>query len=219
MIEVDDADSASLATALPTPPDLADATVAGIRSPASGLRAMKSTNSNRPSSVHSAPAWRMNTAVSASVIGRVRIRAIYANGNLYSRRQPRSAAASFMIHVAHAAAAIASGLCETVLITHGESGRSGVGRNPQCRRADQPRRPVRAALRADGAADLVHDPGPALHKDLWPDARAIGDGLGRASANGRPRTRAPPFKAPITVEDVLNSRMIAYPFGYCSAAW
>ena len=35
---------------------------------------------------------------------------------------------SFMIHVRHAAAAIASGLCETVLITHGESGRSGIGR-------------------------------------------------------------------------------------------
>src|ERR1700738_1278372 len=33
-----------------------------------------------------------------------------------------------MIHVRHAAAAIAWGLCETVLITHGESGRSGVGR-------------------------------------------------------------------------------------------
>jgi acetyl-CoA acetyltransferase len=35
---------------------------------------------------------------------------------------------SFMMHVRHAAAAIAAGLCETVLITHGESGRSGVGR-------------------------------------------------------------------------------------------
>jgi acetyl-CoA acetyltransferase len=34
---------------------------------------------------------------------------------------------SFMIHVRHGAAAIASGLCETVLITRGESGRSGVG--------------------------------------------------------------------------------------------
>jgi|HubBroStandDraft_6_1064221.scaffolds.fasta_scaffold79937_3 hypothetical protein len=32
---------------------------------------------------------------------------------------------SFMIHVRHATAAIASGLCETI---HGESGRSGVGR-------------------------------------------------------------------------------------------
>jgi acetyl-CoA acetyltransferase len=35
---------------------------------------------------------------------------------------------SFMIRVRHAAAAIASGLCETVLNAHGESGRSGVGR-------------------------------------------------------------------------------------------
>ena len=33
-----------------------------------------------------------------------------------------------MIHVRHAAAAIASGLCERLLIIHGESGRSGVGR-------------------------------------------------------------------------------------------
>src|SRR3972149_519404 len=35
---------------------------------------------------------------------------------------------SFMIHVRHAAAAIESGLCTTVLITHGESGKSGIGR-------------------------------------------------------------------------------------------
>ena len=36
---------------------------------------------------------------------------------------------SFMIHVRHAAAAVASGLCMSVLITHGES-----GRRPRCRR-------------------------------------------------------------------------------------
>src|SRR5580704_4233020 len=34
---------------------------------------------------------------------------------------------SFMLHVRHAAAAINEGLCQTVLITHGESGRSRVG--------------------------------------------------------------------------------------------
>src|SRR5487761_667211 len=34
---------------------------------------------------------------------------------------------SFLLHVRHAAAAIAAGLCNVVLITHGESGRSGVG--------------------------------------------------------------------------------------------
>jgi hypothetical protein len=32
------------------------------------------------------------------------------------------------------------------------------------------------------------------------------------SANGRPRNPRATFKTPITVEDVLNSRMIAYPF-------
>src|ERR1700757_4200808 len=32
------------------------------------------------------------------------------------------------------------------------------------------------------------------------------------SANGRPRNPRAAFKTPITVEDVLNSRMIAYPF-------
>mgnify|MGYP000408636213 CR=1 FL=1 len=36
---------------------------------------------------------------------------------------------SFLIHVRHAAAAIASGLCSTVLITHGESGRSNVAKS------------------------------------------------------------------------------------------
>ena len=56
--------------------------------------------------------------------------------------------------------------------------------HPQCRRADEPRRPVRAALWANGAADFVHDPGIALHEDLWPDARATGDGLGRAARMG-----------------------------------
>src|SRR5439155_1937390 len=34
---------------------------------------------------------------------------------------------SFMLHVRHAAAAIAAGMCDVVLVTHGESGRSRVG--------------------------------------------------------------------------------------------
>src|SRR5579872_2878224 len=38
---------------------------------------------------------------------------------------------SFMLHVRHAAAAIEAGLCKTVLITHGESGRSNIGKPPR----------------------------------------------------------------------------------------
>jgi hypothetical protein len=78
-----------------------------------------------------------------------------------------------------AAAAVASGLCETVLITNGESGCSGVGRTRNAVAPDQTRRGVRAALCANGAADFVHDPGIAPHEDLWALARAISNGLSR----------------------------------------
>ncbi|MEM7686458.1 MAG: thiolase, partial [Pseudomonadota bacterium] len=37
---------------------------------------------------------------------------------------------SFIVHVRHAVAAIKAGLCKTVLITHGESGRHQIGKHP-----------------------------------------------------------------------------------------
>jgi hypothetical protein len=76
-----------------------------------------------------------------------------------------------MIHVRHAATAIPSGPCETVLITHGEIGRSGVGRTRKSG-ADQPRRTLPSLSRkrgregrgwVTGAADFVNDPGIAAH--------------------------------------------------------
>jgi hypothetical protein len=75
----------------------------------------------------------------------------------------------------------------------------------------QPRRPVRAALRSPpGGADLFTISRAALHKDLWPDARAIGDCLGRAERmDGNEPGHC---QTPITVEDVLVSQIIAYPF-------
>jgi len=87
------------------------------------------------------------------------------------------------LFVCASAAAIESGLCKTVLITHGESGRSGVGRT---RNVVTPTSLAGQfeALWADGAADFVHDPGAALHEELRPDARAIGDGFGRAAPMG-----------------------------------
>src|SRR5438874_7504104 len=118
---------------------------------------------------------------------------------------------SFMIHVGHAAAAIASGLCETVLITHGESGRSGVGRT----------RNIVAPTSLAGQFEQPYGPmGPPTlftipvlrymktyglsHKTL-----AMVSVVQREWAAKNPRAT---FKTPITVEDVLNSRMIAYPF-------
>jgi acetyl-CoA acetyltransferase len=117
---------------------------------------------------------------------------------------------SFMIHVRHAAAAIASGLCETVLITHGESGRSGVGR-------------TRAAVGPSSLQGQFELPyGPMGPPTLFPmpvlrymktyglthEELAMVAVVQREWAAKNPRAT---FKAPITVEDVLNSRMIAYP--------
>ena len=105
-----------------------------------------------------------------------------------------------MIHTRHAAAAIASGLCETVLITHGESGRSGVGRTRNVV-GRGPRGPVRAALWADGAAHFVHGAGPALHEDygLSDETLAMVSVVQREWAAQNPRAT---FRTPITVEDV-----------------
>jgi acetyl-CoA acetyltransferase len=109
------------------------------------------------------------------------------------------------------AAAIASGLCETVLITHGESGRSGVGRTRNvvspasfASQFEQPYGPM-------GPPTLFTIPVLRYMKTygLTHEQLAMVSVVQREWAARNPRAT---FKAPITVEDVLNSRMIAYPF-------
>src|SRR5919197_1813102 len=118
---------------------------------------------------------------------------------------------SFMIHVRHAAAAIASGLCKTVLITHGESGRSGVGRTRNvvaptslAGQFEQPYGPI-------GPPTLFTIPVLRYMKryGLTHETLAMVSVVQREWAAKNPRAT---FRTPITVGDVLNSRMIAYPF-------
>ena len=118
---------------------------------------------------------------------------------------------SFMIHVRHAAAAIELGLCKTVLITHGESGRSGVGRTRNAvaptslaGQFEQPYGPM-------GPPTLFTIPVLRYMKTygLSHETLATVSVVQREWAAKNPRAT---FKTPITVEDVLNSRMIAYPF-------
>lgn len=118
---------------------------------------------------------------------------------------------SFMIHVRHAAAAIASGLCKTVLITHGESGKSRVGQPP------------RSVPPSSLAGQFEQPFGPMGPPSLFPipvlrymktygvthEQIAMVAVVQREWAAKNPRAT---FRDPITVEDVLNSRMIAYPF-------
>ena len=118
---------------------------------------------------------------------------------------------SFMIHVRHAVAAIQSGQCHTVLITHGESGRSNVGRGGRPGGAatlagqfEMPYGPV-------GAPTLFTLPVLRYMKDfgLTHEQLAMVAVVQRQWAGLNPRAS---FHDPITVDDVLNSRMIAYPF-------
>src|SRR5215472_955908 len=118
---------------------------------------------------------------------------------------------SFMIHVRHAAAAIVSGLCKTVLITHGESGRSRVGRTRNivaptslAGQFEQPYGPM-------GPPTLFTIPVLRYMKTygLTHEQLAMVSVVQREWAGKNPRAT---FKTSITVEDVLNSRMVAYPF-------
>ena len=117
---------------------------------------------------------------------------------------------SFMIHVRHAAAAIAAGLCTTVLITHAESGRSRIGRGAP---------PDRGGLAAQfeapfgvvGPPTMFTVPVLRYMKDygISHEQLAMVAVVQREWAGQNPRAT---FQDPITVDDVLDSRMIAYPF-------
>jgi acetyl-CoA acetyltransferase len=118
---------------------------------------------------------------------------------------------SFMLHVRHAAAAITAGLCRTVLITHGESGRSGVGLT---------RAPVlptslvgqfELPFGTSGPPTMFTIPVLRFMKEtgLTEEQLAMVAVVQREWAAMHPRASQ---RAPITVDDVLNSKMIAYPF-------
>lgn len=119
---------------------------------------------------------------------------------------------SFMLHVRHAAAAINEGLCETVLITHGESGKSRVGRggfgggggSSLAGQFEMPYGPM-------GPPTMFTIPVLRFMKDrgLTHEQLANVAVIQREWAGFHPRAT---FRDPITIDDVLNSRMIAYPF-------
>ena len=118
---------------------------------------------------------------------------------------------SFMLHVRHAAAAISAGLCKTVLITHGESGKSRVAVTPR------PPYPGSLAGQFEAPYGVFGPPTmftiPVLrylkHYGIREEQLAMVSVVQREWAGKNPRAT---FKEPITVDDVLKSRMIAYPF-------
>src|SRR4030081_3634540 len=118
---------------------------------------------------------------------------------------------SFMIHVRHAAAALESGLCKTVLITHGESGRSGIARSRPAVSPGSLAGQFELPYRPMGPPTLFTIPVLRYMKTygITEEQLATVAVVQREWAAKNPRAT---FRDPITVEDVLNSRMIAYPF-------
>ena len=118
---------------------------------------------------------------------------------------------SFMIHVRHAAAAIQAGLATTVLITHGESGRSGIGRPARSVSPDSLNGQFEQPFGPMGPPSLFPIPVLRYMKTYGATHEQIAmvSVVQREWAALNPRST---YKDPITVEDVLNSRMIAYPF-------
>ena len=117
---------------------------------------------------------------------------------------------SFIVHVRHAVAAITAGLCKTVLITHGESGRHFIGKHPALF-------PLQAFEQFEKPYGVTTPPTrftiPVLRimkeTGLTEEHLAQVAVVQREWAGFHPRAT---FRDPITVDDVLNSKMIAYPF-------
>lgn len=118
---------------------------------------------------------------------------------------------SFMLHVRHALAALQTGQCRNVLITHGESGRSGIGRGGRSTPASSLQGQFEMPYGPMGPPTLFTLPVLRFMKDygMTHEQLAMVAVVQRQWAALNPRVS---FREPITVEDVLNSKMIAYPF-------
>jgi acetyl-CoA acetyltransferase len=119
---------------------------------------------------------------------------------------------SFMLHVRHAAAAIAAGMCDVVLVTHGESGKSRVGAGGGWRGGDA------SSLQAQYEAPYGPTGAPSTFPigvlrymktyGLTHEQLATVAVVQRHWSSQNPRAM---MREEITVDDVLESRMVAYP--------
>ncbi len=118
---------------------------------------------------------------------------------------------SFMIHVRHAVAAIAAGHCKTVLITHGQSGRSRIGAGGRRGGGSSLGGQFEAPYGIAGPPTIFTLPALRYMKKfgLTHEQLAMVAVVQREWAGRNPRAM---HRDPITVEDVLSSRLIAYPF-------
>jgi acetyl-CoA acetyltransferase len=118
---------------------------------------------------------------------------------------------SFLLHVRHAAAAIRAGYARTVLITHGESGRSRIGVTPFPRAASSIPGQFEVPYGTAGPTTAFTIPVLRYMKEygLTHEQLAYVAVAQRKWAARNPRAM---FRDPISVDDVLASRLVAWPF-------
>jgi acetyl-CoA acetyltransferase len=118
---------------------------------------------------------------------------------------------SFLMHVRHAAAAIAAGAAEVVLITHGESGRSGTGARAYARSPASLTGQFEVPYGALAPYSTFTVPALRFLHDRGMDATDLAEVVvaQREWAGRNPRAMR---RKPTTVEQVLAAPMVAYPF-------
>ena len=118
---------------------------------------------------------------------------------------------SFVIHIAHAAAAIATGRCEVALVTHGESGRSRVGMSRPAISADSLRGQFEAPY---GLPQPVGAYAMACTRHMH-EFGTTKEQLAEIAVATRKWAMLNPkayMRDEISIQDVLESRPITYPF-------
>lgn len=118
---------------------------------------------------------------------------------------------SFLFHVRHAAAAIAAGQCTTVLITHGQSGRSRVGASRWSRDPSSVQGQFEAPYGVTGPPSTFTVPALRYMKETGTTHEQLAE-VAVAQRKWAARNPRAMFREEITVDDVYASKMIAYPF-------
>jgi acetyl-CoA acetyltransferase len=118
---------------------------------------------------------------------------------------------SFVIHVGHAVMAIANGLCDVALITHGQSGRSRVGEMPRVIGGQTMAGQFEAPF---GTPQPVGAYAMAASRHMY-QYGTTKEQLAEIAVATRKWAALNPkalYRDPLTVEDVLSSRLISWPF-------
>ena len=117
---------------------------------------------------------------------------------------------SFLMHVGHAAAAIEAGYCDTALVTHGESGRSRVGMPPGDAGPSSIQGQFEHPFGGWGPPSMFSIP-QVRHMHHFGSTEEQFAAVAVATRRWATLNPRAMMRDPISVEDVLNSRLIAWP--------